>query len=83
MNTLRTLTEEKVVFDEEKLLVTKKCDEKSSSKRPDSAPAVSSGVASLAKFESTLLSAQFYRLGPRFCKNIFDEKYFPLVERLS
>ena len=60
MSSLSGITEQRVVFDEEKLSVTKKCDEKLSSKR--SGPSAGRNLAaSEGKQKSPLLSAEFYR----------------------
>ena len=59
MTSLSGITEQKVVFDEEKLSVSKKCDEKLSSKR--SGPLVGRHMASEGKQKSPLVSAEFYR----------------------
>ena len=59
MNSLNGITEQRVVFDEEKLSVTKKCDEKLSSKR--SGPSTGRNIASEGKEKSPSLSTDFYR----------------------
>ena len=59
MSSLSGITEQRVVFDEEKLSVTKKWDEKLSSKR--SGPSPGRNLASEGKQKSPLLSAEFYR----------------------
>ena len=60
MNSLSGITEQTVVFDQEKLSVTKKeINEKSFSSR--AGPAAAMNIPSEGKQKSPLLSAEFYR----------------------
>ena len=60
ITTLSGITELKVIFDEEKLSVTKKRDEKLSTNRSDQSSGANTAYE--GKQKSPLLSAEFYRL---------------------